>query len=99
MRRDLAGAIRRHRPDIVVGQNHEERWGTDPGSGWNSADHRAVGRATVDSVSDAGNRWIFPELAANEPWSGVQWIAISGSRAADPRRRRHGRAGRWASPP
>ncbi|MGH9272690.1 MAG: PIG-L deacetylase family protein, partial [Ilumatobacteraceae bacterium] len=46
---------------------------------WNSSDHRAVGRATIDAVSDAGNRWIFPELAANEPWSGVQWIAISGS--------------------
>ena len=79
LRRDLAAAIRRHRPDIVIGQNHEERWGDAPGAGWNSSDHRAVGRATIDAVSDAGNRWIFPELAANEPWSGVQWIAISGS--------------------
>ena len=79
LRRDLAGAIRRYRPEIVVAQNHDERWGSDPGAGWNSADHRAVGRATVDAISDAGNRWIFPELAANEPWSGVQWIAIAGS--------------------
>ena len=75
LRRDLAAAIRRHRPDVVVGQNHAERWGTGPGAGWNSADHRAVGRATLDAVFDAGNRWIFPELAG-EPWQGVRWIAI-----------------------
>ena len=73
--RDLAAAIRRHRPDVVVAQNHTERWGSGPGAGWNSADHRAVGRATLDAVSDAGNRWIFPELS-EEPWSGVQWIAV-----------------------
>ena len=46
-----------------------------PAAGWNSADHRAVGRATMDAVADAANRWIFPELA-EEPWAGVQWIAI-----------------------
>lgn len=80
LRRDLAAAIRRHRPDVVVGQNHAERWGTGPGAGWNSADHRAVGRATIDAVSDAGNRWIFPELH-EEPWAGVRWIAIPGSPA------------------
>ena len=80
LRRDLAAAIRRHRPDVVVGQNHAERWGTGPGAGWNSADHRAVGRATIDAVSDAGNRWIFPELH-EEPWAGVQWIAVPHSPA------------------
>lgn len=79
LRRDLAAAIRRHRPEIVVAQNHDKRWGSDPGAGWNSSDHRAVGRATIDAVADAGNRWIFPELAANEPWNGVQWIAVAGS--------------------
>jgi LmbE family N-acetylglucosaminyl deacetylase len=76
LRRDLAAAIRRHRPDVVVAQNHAERWGAGPGAGWNSADHRAVGRATLDAVSDAGNRWIFPELE-EAPWQGVQWIAIA----------------------
>ena len=75
LRRDLAAAIRRHRPDVVVAQNHAERWGSEPGAGWNSADHRAVGRATLDAVSDAGNRWIFPDLV-EEVWGGVQWIAI-----------------------
>jgi LmbE family N-acetylglucosaminyl deacetylase len=75
LRRDLAAAIRRHRPDVVVVQNHAERWGTGPGAGWNSADHRAVGRASIDAVFDAGNRWIFPELEG-DPWQGVRWIAI-----------------------
>ena len=84
LRRDLAAAIRRHRPDVVVAQHWGERWGVDAGSPWNFADHRAVGRATVDAVGDAGNRWIFRDLA-EEPWSGVQWIAV----AADPSRATH----------
>lgn len=58
LRRDLARAIRRHRPDTVVTLNHREHWGA-PGT-LNSADHRAVGSAVLDAVMDAGNRWIFP---------------------------------------
>lgn len=58
LRRDLAAAIRRHRPDTVVTLNHRENWG-EPG-GLNSADHRAVGSAVLDAAMDAGNRWIFP---------------------------------------
>ena len=74
LRRDLAAAIRRQRPDVVVAQHHGERWGEGPGRPWNSSDHRAVGRATMDAVADAANRWIFPDLDA-EPWAGTQWIA------------------------
>ena len=84
LRRDLAAAIRRHRPDVVVAQHWGERWGVEPGATWNTADHRAVGRATVDAVGDAGNRWIFRDIA-EEPWSGLQWIAV----AADPSRATH----------
>ena len=58
LRRDLAAAIRRHRPDTVVTINHRDDWGA-PGTR-NSADHRAVGEAVLDAVADAGNRWIFP---------------------------------------
>ena len=58
LRRDFAAAIRRHRPDTVVTLNHRENWG-QAGS-LNSADHRAVGAAVLDAVSDAANRWIFP---------------------------------------
>ncbi|MDL5159957.1 PIG-L deacetylase family protein [Actinomycetospora termitidis] len=58
LRRDIARVIRDVRPDLVVTLNHEERW---DGGGWNSADHRAVGRAAIDAVADAGTRWIFPD--------------------------------------
>jgi len=78
LRRDLTRALRRHRPELVVTLNHRDYWGH---GGWNTADHRAVGRAVLDAVNDAGNRWIFPELADEglEPWSGVRYVAISGS--------------------
>lgn len=76
LRRDLARAIRRHRPELIVTLNHHDSWG--PGS-WNTADHRAVGRGVLDAAADAGNRWIFPELREPEPWGGVRWVAVAGS--------------------
>ncbi|WP_425840111.1 PIG-L deacetylase family protein [Streptomyces fractus] len=78
LRRDIAAAIRRHRPELVITLNHRDTWG---GVYWNTPDHVAVGRATLDAAGDAGNRWIFPELTEQglEPWNGVRWVAIAGS--------------------
>lgn len=78
LRRDIAAAIRRHRPELVITLNHRDTWG---GTAWNTPDHRAVGRATLDAAGDAGNRWIFPELAEQglQPWDGVRWVAVAGS--------------------
>jgi LmbE family N-acetylglucosaminyl deacetylase len=79
LRRDLARAIRRHRPEIVITQNYRETYG--PGA-LNQADHIATGRAVVDAVRDAGNRWVFPELTAEEglqPWNGVRQVWAAGS--------------------
>lgn len=78
LRRDLARAIRRHRPELVITLNHHDYWGF---GGWNTSDHRAAGRATLDAVADAGNRWIFGELVDEgyEPWPGVRYVAIAGS--------------------
>ncbi|ACZ86946.1 PIG-L deacetylase family protein [Streptosporangium roseum] len=78
LRRDLAGAIRRHRPELVVTMNHHDTWGDTT---WNTSDHRAVGRAALDAAADAGNRWIFPELADDGllPWDGVRWVAVAAS--------------------
>lgn len=78
LRRDIAAAIREQRPDIVITLNFHERW---RGGDWNSPDHRNVGRALLDAAGDAGNRWIFPELAERglEPWSGVRFAAVGGS--------------------
>lgn len=81
LRRDIARAIRRHRPELVVTLNHHDTWF---GVNWNSPDHRNTGRAVLDAVGDAGNRWIFPELADEGlvPWSGVRWVAVAGSSSA-----------------
>ncbi|MFJ2742853.1 PIG-L deacetylase family protein [Streptomyces sp. NPDC087440] len=78
LRRDIAAAIRRHRPELIITLNHRDTWGT---SVWNTPDHLAVGRATLDAAGDAGNRWIFPELTEQglQPWDGVRWVAVSGT--------------------
>ncbi|HEU4492237.1 MAG TPA: PIG-L deacetylase family protein [Jiangellales bacterium] len=75
LRRDIAGAIRRHRPELVVAVNHRETYG--PGV-LNMADHRVVGQATIDAVRDAANRWLFRDLV-DEAWSGVRHVAVTGS--------------------
>ncbi|MEU3337926.1 PIG-L deacetylase family protein [Streptomyces sp. NPDC006668] len=78
LRRDLARAVRRHRPEVVVTANFRESW---PGGGPNQADHIALGRAVLDAVRDAGNRWVFRELLAEglEPWNGVRRLLVVGS--------------------
>ncbi|AWK73084.1 GlcNAc-PI de-N-acetylase [Rhodococcus oxybenzonivorans] len=76
LRRDLAAAIRRHRPDMVVTAHFGGTWG--PGQP-NSADHRALGRSVLDAAADAANEWIFPELGERglPPWRGVRWVAVN----------------------
>jgi LmbE family N-acetylglucosaminyl deacetylase len=78
LRRDLAGAIRRHRPELVVTGYYGPTWsppGVSPGY-VNSADHQALGQCVLNAVADASNEWIFPDLP--EPrWSGVKYIAVS----------------------
>lgn len=80
LRRDITRALRRYRPELVITLNHRDYWHF---GAWNSADHRAVGRAVLDATADAGNRWIFPELAEEglQAWGGTRWVAIAGSSA------------------
>src|SRR5579875_850659 len=80
LRRDIARAVRRHRPDVVITGNYEERWGNGM---LNQADHIALGRAVADGVRDAGNRWVFRELLdeGHEPWHVRTLLVSSGSRA------------------
>lgn len=77
LRRDIAAAIRRTRPNLVITLTHAESF---PNGGLNQADHRAVGLATLDATADCGNRWIFPELVAEglEPWK-VTAVAVTAS--------------------
>jgi LmbE family N-acetylglucosaminyl deacetylase len=79
LRRAIAREVRRHRPDVVITNNFRETW--DGATTLNQADHIAVGRAALDAVRDAGNRWVFRDLADEgvEPWNGVRqvWAAAS----------------------
>ncbi|GAB3251450.1 PIG-L family deacetylase [Alteromonas gracilis] len=78
LRRAIAGAVRRHRPDIVITGNFRDTWG---GRNLNQADHIAVGKAVLDAVRDAGNRWVFPEQLTDglEKWGGVREVWAFGS--------------------
>ncbi|WP_042374829.1 PIG-L deacetylase family protein [Streptacidiphilus neutrinimicus] len=78
LRRDIARLVRRHRPDVVVTTNYRDTYG---GVFPNQADHIAAGRATLDAVRDAGNRWVFNELLGEglEPWNGVRFLLAGGS--------------------
>jgi LmbE family N-acetylglucosaminyl deacetylase len=79
LRRELARVIRRQRPEIVITTNFRDTW--DGAVMLNQADHIATGRAVLDAVRDAGNRWVFTEQLDEglEPWNGVReiWVASS----------------------
>jgi LmbE family N-acetylglucosaminyl deacetylase len=78
LRAKLAAEVRKHRPEIVITGNFRDTWG---GKNLNQADHIAVGRAVLDAVRDAGNRWVFPEQLTGElePWGGVKEVWAFGS--------------------
>jgi LmbE family N-acetylglucosaminyl deacetylase len=78
LRRAIAEEVRLHRPEIVITNNFQASWG---GGMLNQADHIATGKATVDAVRDAGNRWIFNEQLTGglEPWGGVTQVWAPGS--------------------
>ena len=84
LRRDIARAIRRFRPEAIVTNNFHLNWG-GPGGPLNMADHRNVGLAALDAARDAGNRWIFTELMDEgegegaQPWNGVKQVLMPGS--------------------
>jgi LmbE family N-acetylglucosaminyl deacetylase len=76
LRRDICRGIRRFKPDAVISGGYE----VESPMGFDQADHRAAGLATIDAVRDAGNRWVFAEQIDDEglaPWS-PRWILIPG---------------------
>jgi LmbE family N-acetylglucosaminyl deacetylase len=79
LREVICASVRRHRPEIVVTGNFRDTWG---GASLNQADHIAAGRAVVDAVRDAGNRWVFRDQVESgglEPWGGVRAVWAFGS--------------------
>ena len=77
LRRDLAAAFRRLRPEVVVTMNFDLTWG-DEGV-VNHADHRATGVAVLDACRDAANRWLFQE--DGEPWQHISHAYVAGAAA------------------
>jgi LmbE family N-acetylglucosaminyl deacetylase len=75
LRRDLAAALRRHRPDVVITMSFDLTWGEE--GPVNHSDHRAVGLATLDACRDAGNSWLFPD--AGPAWNGIKAIYVAAS--------------------
>jgi LmbE family N-acetylglucosaminyl deacetylase len=75
LRRLITSVVRRHQPEIVITNNFRDTWDGDVIL--NQADHINTGRATLDAVRDAANRWIFPD--AGERWNGVRQVWASGS--------------------
>jgi len=59
LRRDLAAAFRRLRPDVVITTSFDLTWGEE--GPVNHADHRAVGLAVLDACRDAANGWVFSD--------------------------------------
>jgi len=78
LRRAIASVVRKHKPEIVITNNFRDTWGRQS---LNQADHIATGKATLDAVRDAGNRWVFTEQikAGLEPWGGVTHVWAAGS--------------------
>lgn len=79
LRRSICAVVRLHKPEIVLTGNFRDTWG---GQNLNQADHIATGRAVLDAVRDAGNRWVFREQIEKdrlEKWDGVRevWAAAS----------------------
>jgi LmbE family N-acetylglucosaminyl deacetylase len=77
LRRSIAAALRRYRPEIVITMSFDLTWG-DEGP-VNHADHRAVGLATLDACRDAACSWLFPD--AGTSWHGIRAIYVAGTAA------------------
>lgn len=82
LRAAIAHVVRRYRPEIVITGNFRDTFG---GRNLNQADHIATGRAILDGVRDAGNRWIFADQLVDglEPWGGVREVWANSSPDAE----------------
>jgi LmbE family N-acetylglucosaminyl deacetylase len=78
LRHDIAAALRRARPEVVVTMNFELTWGEE--GALNQVDHRAVGLATLDACRDAANEWVFED--AGEAWRGITGVFVAGMATA-----------------
>lgn len=77
LRRELAGLIREHQPDVVLTIDPWRKYQLHP-------DHRAAGQAALDAVYAAREWYIFPEqlLGDRQPWR-VKEVYLFWTDAAD----------------
>jgi LmbE family N-acetylglucosaminyl deacetylase len=80
LRRDICREIRRYKPDVVLGVGYD----IETPYGFDQADHRAAGLATLDAIRDAGNRWVFPEQIDDDDLAphAVRWYIVPSRGAA-----------------
>ncbi len=80
LRRELSRVIRTYQPEIVITNNFHDSWDED-GNALNMSDHIVTGRAVLDAVRDAANRWVFREQIDGglEKWGGVREVWAAGS--------------------
>ncbi len=76
LRRDLAAAFRRLRPEVVITSSFDLTWSEE--GPVNHADHRAVGLAVLDACRDATNEWVFPEAGPACPPMTAAYVFASG---------------------
>lgn len=81
LRKALSRVIRQTRPELIITNNYREVWETGE---LNQADHIATGRALLDAIRDAGNRWVFQDLLDEglDPWADTRWLLAAHSPAS-----------------
>jgi LmbE family N-acetylglucosaminyl deacetylase len=77
LRRDLAAAFRRLRPEVIISMSFDLTWGEE--GPVNHSDHRAVGLAVLDACRDAANEWVFPEAGPRLSTLRDAYVAGSGN--------------------
>ena len=82
LRRDLARAIRSHRPEVLVSINY--RTALAPALSITPITGCSARRSWTRRATRA-NRWVFPELLGEglEPWQGLRFAAFNASPEAD----------------
>ncbi|MCU7726864.1 PIG-L family deacetylase [Actinoplanes sp. KI2] len=81
LRRELSRVIRKYQPEIVITGNFRDSW-DDEGNALNMSDHIVTGKAVLDAVRDAANRWVFREQIESDGlqrWGGVREVWAGGS--------------------
>jgi len=66
LRQDLIAVMRRVRADVVMSWYPYARFELIPSQGWGDLgyhpDHQGVGKVVLDSVNQAGNAFVFPQM-------------------------------------